>query len=686
MDERRFLTVKGKNVGSVADRFCFSCIFFVNLVKHGFAGCDLMNLVHVNDKELIRKLTEIVEAHLGDEKFGVKELNRESGLAGKVLRHRLKTLTGQTANQFITRIRLQQAMEWLQQGDLTAAEVGYRVGFGSSAYFSRCFHEHFGFPPGEVKRKESLATAKNGTLPGSAEKEQQPETSRQKVLKNPLRKPLIFATTAVVLLAFSGIAIYYAVFHDPGVPAGIRMKNREKSIAVLPFKNLSEEVENQYFADGVMEDILTNLSFIREMKVISRTSVEQFRESTLPIRDISKMLGVNYILEGSVQRSGEQVRLRIQFIEARSDRHLLSQTFDRDLADIFLIQSEIAQEVASALGAVISAGESQRMSKMPTRSMEAYNLYLMGRFLWKKRTKADQLKSIDYFEKALAADPDYALAYAGLADAYYIMTWWQWYPRPEGYEKAKELVLKALELDPDLAEAHATLGGLLCWFEWNWAEAKKELLLAIDLNPNYATGYQYYSEFLDITGDRRGARINIEKACELDPFAYIVNAENGMYYFHEGKWEEALEAYNTILEIDPSRLATYWSIFSVYFLQGNEIKALEAFQKGLAADSTFFNSGLNESENVFKQAGINGLLDWSVQHELGKFHPDPWVIASRYALLGKNEDAIIWLEKAMEERVPSLPRIHSSPVFNSLRSEPRFRALINQMGLNPYSK
>lgn len=375
-----------------------------------------MNLALTSDNEFIQKLTEIVEANLGDEKFGVKELAKLAGITQSSISHRLNRISGRSLSQFIMEVRLRQAMEILSKGDITAAEVAYKVGFGSATYFHKCFREHYGFPPGEVKKRGALFTEPDNAGP-DAEKitpigVKNKPSFRRKILI------ALFALSAVALLAFLR---FLAFFNEPGKNSG--HADQKISMAVLPFTNLSESPENRYFADGVMEDILSSLNRISSISVTSRTSVEQYRQSTKGVLDIARELGVRYILEGSVQRDSDKVRIRVQLIDARRDRHILSETYDRELDDIFFIQSNIAIQVANKLEAALSPEETKQIEESPTRNAEAYSLYLKGRHFWYKRTREGFEKSIEFFAKAVETDPGYALAWAGLGDGYFYISW-----------------------------------------------------------------------------------------------------------------------------------------------------------------------------------------------------------------------------------------------------------------------
>jgi TolB-like protein len=302
----------------------------------------------------------------------------------------------------------------------------------------------------------------------------------------------------------------------------------DKSIAVLPFENLRSDPDNAYFADGVQDEILTRLAKIGELKVIARSSTQRYASSGEDPREIGKQLGVAHVLEGSVQKAADNVRVRVQLINAASATHLWAESYDRKLTDIFAVESEIATKVAGALRAKLTRPEQNAVSGRPTENTEAYQLYLLGRYFWNKRTAADFEKAIEYFNQAIEKDPNYALAYAGLADAYVLLIAYG-QGRPEDtFPKAKDAALKALELDRTLGEAHAALGMTLFAYDLNFAEASREFQRAIELNPNYATAHQWYAECgLIPFGKFDEAVAEVKRALELDPLSVIINADVG---------------------------------------------------------------------------------------------------------------------------------------------------------------
>lgn len=459
----------------------------------------------------------------------------------------------------------------------------------------------------------------------------------------------------------------------------------EKSVAVLPFTNLSNDPEQEYFSDGIVEAILNHLFKVGELKVISGTSTKRYKNTVLSIKEIARQLGVSSILEGSVQKIGSSVRITVQLIDAKTDSHLWSETYDENLSDIFSIQTEVAQNVARELKATLSANEREQIEKNPTNNPEAYNLYLQGRFFWNSRTKEGLDRSAEYFKKAIDTDPNYALAYAGLADAYFIQAYWGWIPWVEGTDKSRESVLRALDIDKNLAEAHTVLGALLNYRDWNWEEARKELQLAVELNPNFVTAHHYYSELLCILDENDAARKQMNIALQLDPFLPVLHALSSGYFYNEGKLNEALDECQKLKELDPDygNRSLFYREFKIFYIQKEDLKALEALQKVLYLDT--LNAPIsNPLREVYEKSGINGLCNWLIESELKKSNPDLVKVAISYAFLGRNKEALSWLEKASEDSVVDLSFINSNPDFDGLRSEPEFQAIIKKMGLEDY--
>ena len=441
---------------------------------------------------------------------------------------------------------------------------------------------------------------------------------------------------------------------------------------------MSNDPEQQYFSDGIMEAILNDLTKIGELKVISRTSVMQYRDTEKTSPQIAEELGVSYLLEGGVQTVGGKVRVNAQLIDAAQDKHVWSENYDRELADIFAIQSEIAQQIASQLEAVLTPQQIEQIDQQRTDNLEAYNSYLMGRFLWNKRTEVDMKKSIEYFEQAIAKDPEYAPAYAGLADTYLILTAMLFLPIDEGLSSAKQQAQKALEIDPYLGEAHATLA-FVALIQWQWEEAEKNILKAIALNPNYATGRLYYSNYLNATGRLEDARKQIDLALELDPLSMILHAISAAIYYNTGELDLALKENLKALEFDQNRADSYWAMFIIYREQGKDKEAFKQLKKYWSIDSSSIKYP-EIAEEIYQKTGIDGVVRWWMD-EVKETSTNPVFIAWHYALLGEKDLTLDLLERAFELHLNF--SIKQDRTFETLRTEPRFKAILEKMGLDP---
>jgi len=483
------------------------------------------------------------------------------------------------------------------------------------------------------------------------------------------QKPIVKKWQLFLLVGILGAVGFYSYFYTKNefVAEG------EKYIAVLPLNNLSADPNNQFFADGIVEDLLTRLSTIEGFKVISRTSSERYRErgeKSLP--QIAKELGVSYIIEGSVQRDANKTRINIQLIDAHRDAHIWSKYFDRDFKDIFKIQSEIAIDIAHELNTVLTPQQTTDIQRNRTENIKAYELYQLGRFYWNKRTINGYQTSIGYFEKAIAEDPNYGLAYAGLADTYNLMALQDFIDLKPGRDKAVTLALKALELDDRLAEAHTVIGSIYTNVDWSWEAAEKEYTMALNLNPNFSTVHHYYSEHLSIVGKHEEARKHINKALELDPLSFVIRHVSAKLYFGRGQFHEALAENQRCNELNKDHRwpAFYDFIINKYLDNGPE--ALAGFKRyasiiGVADPS--------KADSIYQTSGLNGLIRWGVEFSDSPIHKAEW-----YAYLGDNERALEMLEKAFQEEQFNAEFAFYYE-FRDLYSSPRFNKILEQMHL-----
>src|SRR6184192_538284 len=387
---------------------------------------------------------------------------------------------------------------------------------------------------------------------------------------------------AAVLLLVAGI-IYFRFKSSANFPRIRSAEAPPKSIAVLPFDNLSRDPENAYFSEGIQDEILTRLAKIAELKVISRTSTQRFKSAPNDLRQIAQQLGVANILEGSVQKANDQVRVNVQLINAMTDAHLWADTYDRKLTDIFAVETEIAKTVADMLQAKLTGSEQHVIAARPTANTEAHQLYLKGRFFWNKRTGNDLKKSIDYFEQAIAADPNYALAYAGVADGY---VWLPGYtagtPR-DSYPKAKAAAKKALELDDTLAEARTSLAIAIWLYDFDSSQANREFQRAIELNPNYAIAHQQYGNItLSALGRFEDAIAEGKRAVELDPLSLVINTDLGSNYNYARRYDEAIEQLRKTLEMDAGFYIAHVVLSQALEGKGARDPAIVEYQKARA--------------------------------------------------------------------------------------------------------
>src|SRR6266496_3777962 len=388
----------------------------------------------------------------------------------------------------------------------------------------------------------------------------------------PARRPR--ALIAALVMAAVAAAGFYIFSHRSS------STTPEKSIAVLPFENLSEEKGNAYFAEGIQDEILTRLAKIADLKVISRTSTQKYKSAPDNLREIAKQLAVANILEGSVQKAADKVRVNVQLINATTDAHLWAETYDRKLTDIFGVESDIAKTIAEALQATLTGSEKTAIAKRPTANSEAYELYLKGRFFWNKRTGNDLKKSIDYFNQAIAKDAGYALAYAGLADAYALLSVYAVAPPGDAFPKAKAAAQKALELDNTLAEAHTSLAETLAIYDFDFARAIAEFKRAIELNPNYATAHHWYGKGpLMALGRFNKAIAEVKRSVELDPLSMINNADLGQTYYMAHRYDEAVDQLRKTVEIEPGFYYAHSDLGKALQVRGDLAGAIAEFQK-----------------------------------------------------------------------------------------------------------
>jgi len=500
---------------------------------------------------------------------------------------------------------------------------------------------------------------------------QVPTKFRQAVKK---RRRVMIAV--LILFAATAGAGYYFFSHRQS------FKAPEKSIAVLPFENLSRDADNAYFAEGMQDEILARLSKIADLKVISRTSTQRFKSAPGDLREIARQLGVANVLEGSVQKSGDAVRVNVQLINALNDAHLWGDIYDRKLTDIFTVESDIAKTIADTLQAKLTGEEKQLLAAQPTSNLTAYELYLKGRSLWDKRSGDNLPKAIAFYEQAIARDPNYALAYAGLAEAYVILPFYTATAQLDANPKAKAAALKALQLDDKLAEAHTALGLLLCIGDLDMAGSISEFHRAIALKPNYATAHHWYGNGpLLALGRFDEAITEGKRAIELDPLSPINNADLGQNLYIARRYDEAIAQLRKTLEIDPTFYYAHYSLGIALQLKGDMSAAIAEYEQAQQLSDDLFVPVLLASakaQSRDKDAAVRLLaeLEELSQHRYVRSYWRALLCIS----LGNRDEAVRWFEQAVADHDGlSITTIKVDPLLDPLRSDPRFDALVQKV-------
>jgi TolB-like protein/Tfp pilus assembly protein PilF len=489
------------------------------------------------------------------------------------------------------------------------------------------------------------------------------------------RKHLVIAAGGLLIAAMGiGFWIYSRQATVTPLPPA-------KSIAVLPFENLSEEKGNAYLADGIQEEILTRLSKIADLKVIARTSTERYKSAPANLREIAEQLGVANVLEGSVQKAADQVRVNVQLINAATQAHLWADTYDRKLTDIFAVESDIAKTIADTLQAKLTSSEKTAIAKRPTANSEAYELYLKGRFFWNKRTGADLRTAIEYFNQALGKDPSYGLAYAGLADSYGLLSIYGAASPADSFPQARAAAKKALELDDTLAEAHSSLANSLAHYDFDLEQSLKEFERAIQLNPNYATARHWYSNNpLVELGQFDRAIAEGKRAVELDPLSLIISADLGEDYFFARRYDEAIAQLRKTIEMDPRFHYAHWNLGEVWQLKAQLNEAISEYRKAVELnDDPFVLALLGQAYARAGQREEAQRILSRLSEEARSRYVHAYSFALMYLALGDKERAIDEMERAYRERGRDVVLVNVDPMLDDLRGHPRFEALVQKV-------
>ena len=502
-----------------------------------------------------------------------------------------------------------------------------------------------------------------------------PESRREKTVS----RPVLAAGLAAVALAAIGLGV------DAG---GIRSRllgrsqpGEIQSIAVLPLENLSHNPEEDYFADGMTEALITEFAQIRALRVTSRTSVMQYKHVQKPLPQIAKELDVAAIVEGSVQRSGDRVEVNIQLVQASTDQHLWAKSYQRDLRDVLDLQRDVARSVAGEIRIAVTPQEKEKLAQRRSVNPDAYQAYLKGRSYWNQRSETSVKRGREYFEQAIEKDPTYAPAFSGLADVADALSWYG-FESPQSFVRSRQLALKAIALDDSLAEGHASLAMGLFFSDWDKAGAEKEFLRAIELDANYANAHHWYGELLSVTGRHQEAILQAKRALEIEPLSLIVNTWTARRYYFARQVDAAALQCRKALELNGEFAPARYQMGLLDIEQKNYGAAIAEFQKAaeLSSGAMIYIAALARG---YAAAGKKdeALKIYEQLKRPGEKYVSPYWMAQIAAALGKKNEALDWLEAAWAGRATWMVILSVDPALDPLRSDPRFQDFVRRTRL-----
>jgi TolB-like protein/DNA-binding winged helix-turn-helix (wHTH) protein/Tfp pilus assembly protein PilF len=497
----------------------------------------------------------------------------------------------------------------------------------------------------------------------------------------------VLGLVVVVLAVFGVYELSRSRFRLPRPGATER-----KMLAVLPFENLTGDPEQEYFSDGLTEEMVAQLSRVdpERMGVIARTSVMNYKKNPKPLDQVRRELGVDYVLEGSVRRDASSVRVSAQLIQLKDQTHLWSRQYDRELSGLLALQTEIAQEIADEIQLTLGAKRTRNAASRPApaapASYEAYDLYLKGRYFWNKRTESGFHQAADYFQQAIDKDPNYARAYAGLADTLALMSTWNYVPARDFMPRARVAALKALQIDGSMAEAHASLALIAEHYDYDWQTAEEEFRRAIQLDPDYATAHQWYAECLGFQARFDDAFAESERARQLDPLSLVIATDHAMILYYSRNYDRAINQFREVREMDPDFPRSSLIVFA--YIEAGEFTEALATAEELARRNHEENSPFFWAKEAYifgrwgreadAQRVFTGVEEQLKRHPL----PDPaLVFLWGYLALGRKDDALTTLQKLYTEHTNVLVQLKVDPLYDPLRGDPRFQDLLRRAHL-----
>ena len=492
---------------------------------------------------------------------------------------------------------------------------------------------------------------------------------------------IIGSFLGIVIVALVGVRLH-PLRHGSGPRAQL---NQIKSLVVLPFENLSGDKDQQYFTDGMTDELIAHLAKIRSLRVISRTSSMEYKDTHKTLSQIARDLNVDAVVEGTILRSGNQVRITAELVQVATDRHLWAETYESQLGDVLGLQSRVATAIVNEIRVNLTPEEQQRLANTRSVSAESYENYLKGRYYWNKRSEGGLTKAIEYFQLAIEKDPNYALAYAGLADCYSIIgsAIIGTVPSQNVAPKAEAAALKALQLDDTLAEAQTSLATVRFNYDWDWPGAASGFQRSIELNPSYATAYQRYSLYLMAMGRTNESLAQMIRARDLDPLSVSMNFSLGWRLYMARNYDQAIEQLQNTLEMDPNFALPRMVLGQAYEQKNAYSQALSELQRavGISRDSPQMLGALGHAYGASGNRSEAEKVLVKLTEQSKKQYVSPFYVAIVYVGLAENNKAIDWLEKAYADRSNAIIFSKVDPQLDPLRSTPRFQALLHRLAL-----
>jgi len=495
-------------------------------------------------------------------------------------------------------------------------------------------------------------------------------------------KTKLVIVTIVILICITGYILIQSMNHFEGDFTPRSEKLRDYTLAVLPFTNISNDLEQEYFCDGMTEQMISNLARLPKLKVTSRTSVMTYKNTQKKIPQIGKELNVSYILEGSVRKFEDSIRVTAQLIVTEDDIHLWSGDFDREYEKLFDVQDDVSEAIATKIFSNLTSEEKNIIKTDRPRNTKTYELYFKGLSLWNTRLPQNLLIGLDYFQKAIELDPEFALTYAGIADSYHLLTSYGLIEPRIGFPRAKEAASKALELDENLAEATNSLAAINLLYDWDWKEAEKGFIKALKINPSYVQTYTWYALYLSSHKRFDEAKSKLYQAIELDPLSAMVQTDIAQVFYHEGNYEQAIKEYQKSLQLDSSYVYTYAYLGQSYAMHNMLDEAEKAFKYAVELTQKQDPATLAGLAYVYARQNKSELALTIVKRleNIGNgFYVHPMYLAIVYEALGDRENAIQKLQKGYEERSEWMIFLQVEHMLDPMRGDPRFENIVKKM-------